>query len=469
MSKDTARAALASLTDEEADILNSDPDLLNRFRIKHGLGAPEQPKPSLDINQIKQASGYDLSPMGLLSMGFEKAQQGANRIGEFAAEELGRRQIPAPISAGIGTALSMTPDLLMMAAQPTPAANAPKRIPSLAIEAERRALGFKVPELKTEFARGQAAKAAKVALEKGVTSATGSPTVMFRKATDLAAKSGQQLGEIRESVGPQPLKPILSALDDYQAVRLKGATGGKWDSVIRKIEDAKETVKGLVPKGAEEKVSLKRIAEAKKEIADSVNWMADNVSQRDAKGLAMAIEKGATQALAEAGGDVKTYKALKPIYSAAKTMLKGLNREIATQEGNRAIGLPALVAGASGGPATALKITGWELLNRRGAGVAASELMGLANAPKNLLPIIPASTRLSPVVNNSDKEHSNKNPSRNLSNINQSANPIHNEPPVKTLKKTLTEEKAKEYLKKAKGNREKARDLAVKDGWEIPG
>lgn len=445
----------------------------------------------------------------------------AGKVGQETSEFLGRKQVNPYVSAGVGTAISMAPTVALSMINPMK--GAPKVVPEMAIGPQRRALGMIASDLKTEFARGQASRAAKVSLEQGVTSATGNPTTIFRKANDLAAKTGQKLGAIRESVGPQPIEPILNAIDDYKAVRLKGASGGKWDTVLNKIEDAKDTIKGLVggtkkqlspitikgetipgfpgspmkiipgakfqepsvnmftgkPEsvstnfggvgdiivGGEKaipsstskivltrgespsmlgggvpspKISLKRIADAKKEIADSVNWMADNVSQKDAKGLAMAIEKGTEKALAQAGGDIKQYKALKPIYSAAKTMKKGLNKELARQEGNMAVSLPALVAGASGGPLTALKIGGFELAKRRGAGIAASEIMSAANAPAKLG--IPA-----------------------LQSANQA---------IESIKPEVTPKQNKEYLKKAKKQypdlsdeeqRKKAIAMAIKD------
>lgn len=42
-------------------------------------------------------------------------------------------------------------------------------------------------------------------------------------------------------------------------------------------------------------------------------------------------------------------------------------------------------------------------------------------------------------------------------------------PVLKTVQKELTKEKAKEFLKKAKGNKDKAREMAIKEGYEIPG
>lgn len=47
-------------------------------------------------------------------------------------------------------------------------------------------------------------------------------------------------------------------------------------------------------------------------------------------------------------------------------------------------------------------------------------------------------------------------------------NPVRTGAAVAAIKKVLTEVKAKDYLRKARGDREKARQMAIKDGWEIP-
>lgn len=108
-------------------------------------------------------------------------------------------------------------------------------------------------------------------------------------------------------------------------------------------------------------------------------------------------------------------------------MLKGLNREVASQEGHVAVSLPSMIAGAAGAPSgkALASITATEFLKRRGAGIAASELMGLANAPTNLAV------------------------------------------PGAKIIQVLTEEKARQILKEAKGNKEKARQIAKDRGYEV--
>lgn len=419
------------------------------------------------------------SPQQMLGMVPGMLSRLAGRAGQGMAENLGAKGVNPYVSAALGTAAAIGPDVAMTAANPT--SEVPNSIPEAAIPMQRRAYGFSKALLKTPFARGKAAMAARTGLEQGVTSAMGNPDVMMSKANDLAAKTGQKLGNIRSSVGPQPIDHFVDALDNYKAGRLRGASGGKWDAISNKIDEAKETILGILGKqekekpaihipgsknieeqesmaqhipgtkgspgtrnpatgfiegeipetpgrwiggnrtrnpatgfqenittetpgrwvggkrgdpvmgifGPPDKVDLNRIAEAKKEIGKIVNWFADNVGQAETKKITGVIEKATEQAIAGAGGDIKQYKALKPIYGAMKSIQKGLNNEIAAQQGNMAVSLPSQIVGGAGAAATghlggALKATGVsELLRRRGAGIGASEMVGAANAPKN--------------------------------------------------------------------------------------
>lgn len=357
---------------------------------------PQQQKPSFmqNLSAVTQGalSPNEFSPSSMLQKIPAMASQVAHKGGTLAAEDLASRGMDPYTSAGVGTLMSMGPDAMLAGINPM--AGAPQTVPKMAIPAQRRALGYAYPELATDFGRGQAARAAKISLELGMTTPTGNPKILHGMASDLKAKSGYKLGKLRESVGPQSIKPILNAIDDYKEIRLRGAEGGEWDAIANKIKSAKDTVSGIVPKGStSDKVSLKRIAEAKKEISKTVNYLSENVSQAEKKLLAGVIEKASEKSLAAAGGDIKAYKELKKIYGAAKSMLKGLNKEVGKQEGNMAISLPSLVAGASGAPGTALKIGGAELIKRRGAGALAHQLMRAANLPQNFG--VPLSTAVS--------------------------------------------------------------------------
>src|SRR5574343_19438 len=141
MSKETALAALQSLSDEEADLLNSDAELLSLFQKKHGIGGaesqPAQPglldrvvaadkKYILDplakvgsfISDNSQVSGQEFSPQNLLGSAPGLLSQAAGAVGSQAAEELGRRGVNPYLSAAVGTVAAMGPDIAMSAAAP---------------------------------------------------------------------------------------------------------------------------------------------------------------------------------------------------------------------------------------------------------------------------------------------------------------------------------------------------------------
>lgn len=394
------------------------------------MGGSAAPAPE-PVNPLKMFEQSQLgSPMQLLQMVPDLASQVANKAGTVVAEDFARKGMNPYASAAIGTLAAMSPDIAMSSVNPLAGAG-PQRIPGLATITQRRALGIASPELKTSFGRKKAAVAARQMIEQGVVSKTGSPQELFDKASGLKTRVGSEIGDIRKKAPAQPVDKFIDALDDYKASRLEGSEGGAWDKVASKIEEAKDTIGGLVKKKLSKAVGLDRVAAAKKELSKLTNWFSDNMSQDEAKSINRVIERAIEDAIAESGGDIKRYKTLKPIYGASKTALLGLNRELGKQQGNMAVGLPALVAGASGGPAALLKVGIFEAARRRGAGVATSELLGAARAPERFG--VPAAAA--------------------------AMAPFH---------KKLDEEKIREYLRKAKGNKAKAREMIRKDGYEIP-
>lgn len=186
---------------------------------------------------------YATSPQGMLEKLSNLASRGANKAGEFVATQAAGRGMNPYAAAGIGTAMALTPDMIMSAATPV---GEPEQAPRPAVGMARRTLGFPKGMLKTPFARGKAANAAKVALEEGVIPGSGSADVAFSRANELKGSTGRQLGEIRESVGPQEIKPVFRQLDMLRRKLTEGgARGGAWDLVNEKINFAKRTLQGL--------------------------------------------------------------------------------------------------------------------------------------------------------------------------------------------------------------------------------
>lgn len=480
-----------------------------RSAVKQQEPAAPAPQSGLDRYQDSQLG----SPAQLLQMIPDLASQVAKKaapVAEGRLREIGVNPTAAKVA---GKAIEFSPDIAMGALDPL--AGAAKFIPKMAVSAQRRAMGLALPELKTIFGRGKAAEAARTMIEQGVTSKSGNPQKLFDKASALKNSVGKKIGDIRSSVGPQPIDRFIDALDQYKSKRLGGSQGGAWDKISAKIDEAKDTIRGLVggesksskqiikgkiipgeqgsplkkiagtpgqpgkrnpatgfiedeipatdtiivggtpaiPASREAdtvvvkggraasdaimggnapapKVGLDRVAEAKKELSKLVNWFSDNTSQDEAKKINGVLEKAIEGAISSSGGDIKSYKELKPIYGASKTALKGLDREIGKQQGHMAISLPSLVAGASGGPAGLAKITAFEAAKRRGAGAAVPAIM---NSPKLMAPAAAAaSAALAP------------------------------------LRKTIDEEKIREYLRRFKGNKAQVREQIKKDGYEIP-
>lgn len=121
MSKDTARAALATLTDDEAEALNSSPELLSKFRQKHGLdGSQSQPEKSFsDI--AKEADATQLiqqaAPSNLLK-----------KVGIASANAPGIAGAIINSLPGIGNPQQIMPSLQNIQANPGQASTALKRI-----------------------------------------------------------------------------------------------------------------------------------------------------------------------------------------------------------------------------------------------------------------------------------------------------------------------------------------------------
>lgn len=445
---------ISALSSIDSDFKDLPPEQLSQVinGIQGGQSGKENTPSAMDRYNDSQLG----SPAQLLQMIPDLASGIATKGSKIAEQKLNESGVNPTFSKIAAKVMQYSPDIMMGAVDPL--AGAPKFIPKLAISEQRRALGLALPELKTAFGRGKSAEAARTLIEQGVTSKAGNPQTLFDKASELGNKVGQGIGDIRDSVGPQSIEPVLDSLEQFKADRTGGATGGKWNDIISKIDEAKETIKGLVRKGTIEAqpeksiesglvnqngnpilktipavqgyvppISLGRIADAKKELGNIVNWFAQNVSQEDAKGISNAIEKSMEGIIQNAGGDIGTYKKLKPIYGAVKTAKQGLNREIGKQQGNMAVSLPALVLGASGDPSAIAKVGAFEIARRRGAGAA---VPAIVNSPKLLAPLAAATSSA-----------------------------------LRPLQRSLSEEKALEFLIQAKGNPQKARELAARAGY----
>lgn len=475
--------------------------------------APPQKQPGM-FSRMARGAGQALdqygksqfgSPQDLLLRADQMVRSGANKAGELTAETLARggpttRPVNPNLAAAAGFGVSMVPDAVSTAAIPTSMIAGPKNIlRPISRPLAQRSLGLTKRFLNTPFSRGKAAQAADAALDQKVISPLGNPKDSMGRAIDLQERSGQALGSMREAAGTNPIDPVFDSLEAARKRATGGMKGGAWDTVHRKFDEAQETLMGLLNDGPD--VALAKVEQAKKLLSKTVNWVADNVSQETAKQISGAIESGVETIMRSKGIDMTAYATQKGLYGASKTMQKGLANEVAAQAGNNAVSLPTMVAGAgqlaTGNVGGAMATVGlMEAMRRRGAGVGArlietltpdltireplrATILGrsalkmsdpstdLSFSPgkkfKNLLKrpnngIERGSNRnkrpLGQFQNNGNEQSNQNNNNGNFQGQNNQAPP-------------LDEDTAREYLKKAGGNKAKARKMAIADGWEI--
>lgn len=316
----------------------------------------------------------------VLTKGYADTQALANKLGEVGAEEMARQGYDPRIAAGVGTIVSMSPDILTSMG-PSSQIKASKLNPDIGVEARHlasRALGFTKRFLTNPFARGQAAKAAQVALEEGVIPAMGSPEVMYERAQALASKSGKEIGEaLKKSSGN--LTEVFDGLETLRNdLTMGGLKKGLYESTNNRINMVQETIVELVDRG--ENASGKVLTELKNKLASKLNYFTDLESQVENKAIVRNIANKVRKFVEAASSpeEFKNFLDNQRKFSAAETMKIGLNNEL-SKAGNKPLSLMSIAPAAAqigmGRPLEAAATIGLlEGLNRRGAGIGANAL-----------------------------------------------------------------------------------------------
>lgn len=340
------------------------------------------------------------------------------KAGELIAEDMGKNQVNPNVAGAFGSLVASFPEAALMI---DPLAKGAVKPSAQASNMAGRAAGLGKVFRKTAFGRKTAGAAGRTLLEQGLVPASGSPSKMETSIQEGLQKVGSSLGDMRGQAGAQSVDPILNSIEQSRAKILDGAKGnqGLYKIVNEKVDQIRDTILDLIdysPAKPEQVVdtgllnssgkairktieavpeskspiSLNRIVGAKKRLADTVNWFADNTSQRDVKELTIALERGISSAMDQAGSDMPKYRALKALYSSLKVASKGLDKEMAGLGGNSPISFRALVAGIPGGggglATQALKTGAVEAVRRRGAGVGANLLYTSERAVNQLTP-----------------------------------------------------------------------------------
>lgn len=345
------------------------------------------------------STAKDFSPISALNQIPPLLGKVAGKVGEGATEALsqGPNRTDPYTAAAVGTMASMAPDIAMMGANPISEASiASKAVPEIATGFGRRAMGFMKPMLKTPYARGQAQKAAQVALGNDVIPWSGNPETTLDNASQLANKSGQAIGKALENT-PADLNGAMSHLDNAREEITQGFSGGLYQKAHSLIDDVQSNIRQLIQKASPSDITDKftgtvkpilgkpvnanEINQIKTRLGRSINYLADLASQSDNKtvvnNLANSVRESVKAALppAEYADFIKNQK----LFNTAELMKKGLNNEVAGQQGNRMFSpysvIPAAGELAAGNPVAAAATMGlMEGGLRRSAGTTARAL-----------------------------------------------------------------------------------------------
>lgn len=352
------------------------------------------------------ASGLKAPIVAIPNAIMGKVNQVSSDLGEAGAVNAAANGLNPYVAAGAGTLTAMAPQLASAIDPLGGEAN-----PSLqASKMAARSAGLGKMFNQTDSARRMAISAGGTALKNDIIPALGSPATMDSRVGAMESSVGSQLGDMRGQVGPVAPDNLFSAIQSAKQKVLGSFQGkqGIFKQASQKFDDLENTLKDLMPdyqpatpaqtvdtgladasgKAIQKTVpavpeqtqpiGLNDVVKAKKRISDSINWLADNASQQDAKSLAMSLETGISQSMADAGADMPRYRALKSLYGSLKLLNKGLDKEMAGLAGNSPIAARSLLSGAlfdGGNPVTGAAIAGLaELGRRRGAGITANAL-----------------------------------------------------------------------------------------------
>lgn len=324
----------------------------------------------------------EANPINVAKKVYETGLDLFDKAGTAAAEKLGEKGVDPRIAAAAGTTIAMAPDIATAKLPSGPTIKGTEMLSDAATGFARRALGYSKRQLGTPFARKQANDAARVALDEGVIPFLGSRSVMAERANNLVEDAGKNLGDIRDSVGSQPIDDVFNNLEELRNQVVQGRTGGIWDDISKRIDKAQESILGLITKG--DKVPLADVEKTKKAISDTVSYASDKASQKGTKQIVSAIEGGVENTLKKNGVNMDRYALEKKRFGSGKSMQSAIDNASSAETGNNLIGPTAAFGGlaqiATGSPVGAgITAAAIEMLKRRGSSPLANLLDISAN------------------------------------------------------------------------------------------
>ena len=245
-----------------------------------------------------------------------------------------------------------------------------------------KALGATKRFLNTEKKMKLAEEVGRTMAEQGVITKTSSPETMLAGVNDIEQKSGKFISDFLDNQSAKfDAKRITTALEELRPKNDSGKilSGGHWDVINSRIDNAIQTVKGHAVKGKKlvmgpdkalsmkdtetlGDISFKEANQIKSMFQDDTNWFgrtAKDVADKMIAGVARREIDSQLDNVALAGGELKAdFIKNKKLYGHAQTAKDYLMNRISSDIGNKKIGLTdwiALTSGlASGNPIGAL-------------------------------------------------------------------------------------------------------------------
>ena len=382
-----------------------------RLRLEKEQGSVKQPGllgkawNALDIPAEKSREGLDLlagmvpsaEPTGnvVRDVAMNIPRVMAESVAETAPGFINRESI---LTAGASKALApvVGPAAKLAAKGAEKVKSAAK---ALASSAGKRALGFTKKLLKTPLMKKQADEAVELALKEKVLKALATPEEMAASAEEISKSSGKAMGEfLKEQSGgakaglkagarPQLREQFLfnpmQATEELSSLRPTGLNMGENQKINALIDHAIETIRshGTVNKAGEfalRPIPWEEARQLKTTIQGMANWdtQMSNAANAIKKQIASKMRSTFMNQLESAAGargrgpGFDQFKGNVKRYGTAENMQDALQNRISSEEGNAAIGLRDMIAGAgalakTGDPVTAAATAGAFKVARR--------------------------------------------------------------------------------------------------------
>ena len=477
-----------------------------------------QAKGAFDV--YKQNPAFSTSPQNMLQEGYGLLQKGANKAGEYITDALSQSfsrpnatAMPeswrAPVAAGVGTMVSMTPDIISsFSPQESKIISDSVSSPFFQDKAQNlgaKALGFSKKFLADPSKADRAKKVAQAMLDEGVLTPLSSSKEMAIKAQELADNSGKAIGDYLEKMSQQgnffDQNVAISELEKLRPARQSGSIlkGGAFEKINQKIDNAINTIRAY----GDQPISWQEANDLKGYLQDLANWNNNKESTVLDKVIAGKFRESLDNSLENfsqnPGQDPAAFEEFlknKKNYSAALSAMDPLYNRISSELGNKSIGLTDFILAAPDiatgnfGKAAAL-VGGKRIFEKFGPQTGATLFNKLSKASQKVEGISPSGSNLlsNEIQSSSERPLFNKNPKflkaaqnkkdqDSQNNIkwavvqpnDSEARPVDLSVPkkvAKTVPKYLDEETARMYLDKANGNKAKARALAKQDGYTV--